>query len=312
MPLPPTRAVTGTYTNPVTGATATGTVTFAPIPSVWTDTDGEQVLTGGGTVDLVDGAFSQALVTTDADDVEPATGRYWRIEERINGRMHRVRVFALPLGAGTPLDITAIVAADPAATQYTPVEGPEGPQGDPGPTGATGAQGETGATGPQGPEGPPGEITEAELNAALALYALLNGATFTGAVVVSGADLSILGDGKGYRFRRGGGALDLEGTGSDLLLSVWSGTNFDGTQRSYDRYAADALAAQHAGKREFVAALYGGVVHTIDPDADTLGFHGATPVGQQAVTGSWSDGSAGASLAAALATLGLIDDQTTA
>lgn len=153
MPLPPTRAVTGTYTNPVTGATATGTVTFAPIPSVWTDTDGEQVLTGGGTVDLVDGAFSQALVTTDADDVEPATGRYWRIEERISGRMHRVRVFALPLGAGTPLDITAIVAADPAATQYTPVEGPEGPQGDPGPTGGNRSPGRNRRDRPARPRG---------------------------------------------------------------------------------------------------------------------------------------------------------------
>ena len=142
--------------------------------------------------------------------------------------------------------------------------------------------------------------------------ASLTGATFTGAVVVNGADLTVLGTDKGYRFRRGGGALDLEATGSDLLISNWSGTAFNGTQRSYDRYSSDALNVQHAGKREFVSALYGTTRHVIDGTENKTGWYGATPVGRQPVTGSWADGSAGASLAAALHTLGWIDDQTTA
>lgn len=41
------------------------------------------------------------------------------------------------------------------------------------------------------------------------------------------------------------------------------------------------------------------------------GFFGAEPVEKPVVTGSWADGSAARSLAAALAKLGLIDDQTT-
>lgn len=103
------------------------------------------------------------------------------------------------------------------------------------------------------------------LTAALDAKAALAGATFTGAVTVDGADLAVLGTGKGYRFRRGGGALDLEATGSDLLISNWSGGDFTGTQRSYARLSADALNTQWAGKFESVNALYGGAVHTLDP-----------------------------------------------
>lgn len=159
MPLPATRTVTGTYTNPVTGLPATGTVILSPMPSLWTDMDGEQILAGGDTITLEAGGFSQPLVTTDADDVEPATGRYWRLEERLDGVHHRTRVFALPLGDGSPIDVTDLVAADPGATGYTPIEGPAGPtgpQGPIGPAGPTGATGADGAQGPQGIQGPTG------------------------------------------------------------------------------------------------------------------------------------------------------------
>lgn len=148
--------------------------------------------------------------------------------------------------------------------------------------------------------------------------AIENGTAFLAALnvvgnaLVSGGDLTVKDNAKGYRFRRGGGALDLEATGADLIVSNWSGTGFNGTQRSYDRYSADALNVQHAGKREFVAALYGAAVHVIDPDNNRLGFHGKTPVSQQAITGSRADGTALTNLLAALDNLGIIDDQTTA
>ena len=100
--------------------------------------------------------------------------------------------------------------------------------------------------------------------AVLTAYALLSGAAFTGAVSVNNAALSILTAIKGYRFRTNGGSLDLEATGADLVLSNWSGVNFDGTQRSYDRYSADADNVQHAGKREWVDALYGATRHVIE------------------------------------------------
>lgn len=142
--------------------------------------------------------------------------------------------------------------------------------------------------------------------------AWLAGLNIDGSAQVANGDLTVKDNAKGYRFRRGGGALDLEATGADLIVSAWSGTGFNGTQRSYDRYSADALNVQHAGKREYVASLYGAVVHVIDPDGNRLGFHGQTPVTRQAVTGSRSDGTGLTSLLAALDMLGLIDDQTTA
>lgn len=119
------------------------------------------------------------------------------------------------------------------------------------------------------------------LTAALDAKAPLTGATFTGAVTVNGADLSVLGTGKGYRFRRGGGALDLEAAGADLLISNWSGGDFTGTQRSYARLSADALNTQWAGRFESVGALYGGAVHTLDPTtgvASVGGKNGLTAI----------------------------------
>ncbi len=141
--------------------------------------------------------------------------------------------------------------------------------------------------------------------------ATVDGITSSGPVTVSGANLTVSDPAKGYRFRVDGSGLDLEATGADLILSNWSGAAFDGTQRSYLRFAANALAAQWAGKVEFVSALYGAGVHTLDGTANTLGFHGATPVARQTVTGSRADGTALASLLTALAKLGLIVDAST-
>lgn len=85
----------------------------------------------------------------------------------------------------------------------------------------------------------------------------------TGATTITG-DLTLQGTGKAYRLRRSGSALDLDATGVDLLISNFSGTNFDGTQRSYLRLSADAQNIQVAGKTEFVDALYGTAKHTLD------------------------------------------------
>ncbi|MFF9287495.1 collagen-like triple helix repeat-containing protein [Streptomyces griseosporeus] len=95
--------------------------------------------------------------------------------------------------------------------------------------------------------------------------AWLAGLNIDGSAQVANGDLTVHDNTKGYRFRRGGSALDLEATGADLIVSNWSGTGFNGTQYAFDRYASDNLAAQHAGLREFVTELYGAVVHTIDP-----------------------------------------------
>lgn len=52
-------------------------------------------------------------------------------------------------------------------------------------------------------------------------------------------------------------------------------------------------------------------VSNVDGAANTLGFYGATPVAQQTVTGSRTDGTALASLLTVLANLGLIIDAST-
>lgn len=227
--------------------------------------------------------------------------------------------------------------------------GPKGDTGDTGPQGGTGPQGETGATGPQPPLGAAGAgaaialrsndptttnsrtptahasthagggtdpvaLTQAQiagLTAALAGLAPLAGAHFTGTVVVDDAAFSVLGTGKGYRFRPLGSRLDCEATGSDWMFSVFSGGNFDGTQRTYLRLEAGVQLAHAIGKWEFSATPDSGAVHTLDGEAGTAGFFGAAPVTQPTVTGSWADGTAGASLAAALDQLGLINDTTT-
>ena len=120
---------------------------------------------------------------------------------------------------------------------------------------------------------------------------------------VSGGDLTVHDTVKGYRFRRGGSALDLEATGADLLISNWSGTGFNGTQRPYLRLSADAQNIQVAGKVESVATLYGDAVHTLDPTTGvaSLGAKNGIPsvrlCGRLATsgaptTGAWTAGDA--------------------
>lgn len=131
----------------------------------------------------------------------------------------------------------------------------------------------------------------------------------TGATTITG-DLTLQGDGKAYRFRRSGSALDLDATGVDLLISNFSGDAFDGTQRSYFRLSADAQNVQVAGKVEFVESLYGATRHVLDGAANTIGFFGTAATTRQTVTGSDAE-TIVASLVDALAAYGLITDGTT-
>ena len=52
---------------------------------------------------------------------------------------------------------------------------------------------------------------------------------------------------KQYRFRVTGTDLDFDGSGAQLLLSVYSGADFTGTQRSYMRFGASSSAARALG-----------------------------------------------------------------
>lgn len=142
--------------------------------------------------------------------------------------------------------------------------------------------------------------------------AFLAGLNVDGDAQVANGNLTVTNFVKGYRFRTDGGALDLEGTGSDLVVSVWSGTGFNGTQHSYLRLSSDAQNVQIAGKTEFVNTLYGTVRHVLDGAANTVGFYGVGPVTRQTVTGNRADGTAATDLLSKLAATGIIADGTTA
>lgn len=342
MALPTERTVTGTYTNPVTGEPYDGTsgdnfVIFDPVPEVWTDQGGNQVLTGGGRYNLdVTGSFSEELVCTDADDVLPETGKLWRLRAHVGDEWLPPSYFELPVGDGTPIDITDIISVTIEGVTYVPVPGPEGPAGPAGAQGADGAsayevavangfvgteaawlaslEGPEGPTGPQGEQGPPGEVTEAELAATLLGYAQLAGATFTGLVTVNGANFVVqAGDAsKSYRFRQDGASLDFEGAGADLFLSVFENGDYTGDQIQYLRLENLAQLAHASGKWIWSDGPFGAAVHTLDGFANQLGFHGAAPVDQATITGERSTGEATANLLAALAARGDFIDTTTA
>jgi hypothetical protein len=345
MPLPPglsTVTVTGTYKHP-DGTALKGKVLFAPEPAVLTSAAHGTLLLG--TVEATpdaDGDISVTLLATDDPDVTP-TGWTYRVQERWYDAPGRSYPLALP-AAAPAVDLADVAPTAPAAGEYVVVTGPAGPAG---PAGADGSNADaeayadaaiathTAATDPHGDRawGDAKFATMAALNttngnlANLDVFvndcltrvaaieggtAFLAGLNTTGPARVIGADLSIEGTGKGYRFRRGGGGLDLEATGADLIVSNWSGTAFNGTQRSYLRFSADAQNTQIAGRVEYVDGLYGATRHVLDGAANTVAFFGATPVGRQTVTGSWADGTALANLLTALEALGLIDDNTTA
>lgn len=136
--------------------------------------------------------------------------------------------------------------------------------------------------------------------------------TFTGAVTVDDANFVVLGTNKGYRFRPNGARLDCEATGSDWIFSVFSGTNFDGTQRTYLRLESGVTLAHACGTWIFTDNADSGAVHTLDGTGNKLGFYGASSVAQQTVSGSRASGAAFASLLTKLALVGLIVDGSSA
>jgi hypothetical protein len=156
MPLPTERTVTGKYVNPVTGEPYDGTngqnyVIFEPVPDRWTDQTGNQILLGGGRVNLAaDGTFAEDVVCTDVDGVLPEDGRLWRLRQYIGGTWAEAQYIKVPMGEG-PLDISDLLSVDLCGVEYVPVPGPKGDpgqQGEPGPQGKPGLDGglDTGIT----------------------------------------------------------------------------------------------------------------------------------------------------------------------
>jgi hypothetical protein len=289
MPLPvATRNVHIEIVDPPTGTAAVGTVRFRLPYALHDATDDVTLAPADYTATLSSGEATIALPVNDEAGVTP-TG--WSYEVQVRTTYWSADGYIAVPSGGSTLEFADLF---PSATPTTVN------------TYATVGQLSSHEADTTSIHGIADTSALLTLAAANALYLALTGGTLTG-------DLVIQGSSKAYRFRRGGSALDLEATGVDLLVSNWSGTNFNGTQRSYDRYSADALNVQHAGKREFVDALYGSAVHTLDPTSGgRLGFYSTAPIAKPTVTGSRGGNAALASLLTALANLGLVTDSTTA
>ncbi|MFJ9645023.1 collagen-like protein [Streptomyces sp. NPDC101206] len=150
------RTVTGSCTDLITGTSGAGSVILRAMPRRWTsEADGELYAAPDHELTLVGGDWSASLVPTDAAGIEPATGRYYQLEERIDGVPVRLRTFELPTGGGSPVNILDLVVDDPGLPGY--VRGATGATGPAGPAGATGPEG---PAGPQGAQGPAGQAAQ--------------------------------------------------------------------------------------------------------------------------------------------------------
>ncbi|MFI2437415.1 hypothetical protein [Streptomyces sp. NPDC018693] len=264
-----TVTISGRILQPQGTAWSGAYLTFAA-PTIVT-TSGTRVLGGTTRVDLSStGIFSVELLATDATGIDP-TGWTYEVKAYLSGvQATWTRYLSLPK-ASPAVDFGDIVVADPVSGSFSTLVSLEGVT--PADIGATaGPASSTDNTVPRF-DGTTGKV----LQTSTVVIADDGSVTILGAVVINGADLSVLGTGKGYRFRRGGDALDVEATGVDLLISNWSDDAFGGnggTQRSYFRLSADAQNIQAAGKIESVAALYGAAVHTLDPTTGVASLGG--------------------------------------
>jgi hypothetical protein len=154
--MPTRRIVTGSVANLFTGADGTGAYVLRSLPRRWTDEAGGQLLIGADeTLTLTAGDWTASLVPTDAPGIEPAAGRYYQIEEHLDGLPVRSLTFEVPTGDGSPIDILTLIVSDPGLPGY--VRGAAGPPGPPGAKGDPGDTGPKGDAGPQGLQGVPGQ-----------------------------------------------------------------------------------------------------------------------------------------------------------
>jgi hypothetical protein len=124
----------------------------------------------------------------------------------------------------------------------------------------------------------------AGLVAALAALLAKAGGTMTGDLVINGANLTVQrGDNTGaYRFRVTGGGLDLEVGGLDVIVSIWSGADFTGTQ-------VNLLRLESAGPHLIGKAVVGtspyDEVHSLDAATGVAGLGGKNSLSQVRLCG---------------------------
>ncbi|MFC8171196.1 hypothetical protein [Streptomyces sp. NPDC057325] len=235
-------------------------------------------------------------------------------------------------------------SAGPAGADGT--QGPQGVQGDDGPAGPTGPQGPTGATGatgPQGPAGPQPPLGAAGAGTDIALrstdptttnartptaHAASHASAGSDPVTVATSQVTGLTTALAALVPLAGGtmtgalAINIL-TGGASSAAIGGGINSE----TFDRWRIRAdgtvewgpggstardTTLRRSGVNELTASGSLVVTSALRHLGTTAGFYGAAAVAKPSVTGSRGGNVALASLLSALATLGLITDNTTA
>lgn len=87
---------------------------------------------------------------------------------------------------------------------------------------------------------------------------------------------------KSYSFRTTGSSLDFDAAGADLVLSVWSGSNNTGFQRTYAVFESSNDQLQLLRKVQFRSSPWGAVNAEIDGSTGNANFRGDITVDDNA------------------------------
>jgi hypothetical protein len=313
----------GTYPHP-DGTPMRGTVSVTPRPGKIVAASSGVTVQGPVVRDLdATGSFTMTVVATDSDGINP-TGFTYDVTLSFVDAPGDAFPISLPKAAPT-VSLNAITpAASPSSGTYLIVTGPAGPAG---PTGAPGPQPALGAAGAGSTialkSDDPSTSDARTPTAHAASHAAGNSDPLTPAAI--GAETPA---GATSKIATHASATDPHNDrswASGQFYPLTSGSNLD----TYVNDLLNRIAAVEGGTA-FLAGLNvtglsriintvlqiegasGAVRHTLDGGNNKLGFHGATAVTRQTVSGSRADGTAAASLLSALATLGLVTDSSTA
>jgi hypothetical protein len=309
-----------------------GRLTLRPEVDAISSADHGLIVMGEARAEWVNGLLTLTVLACDATGINP-TGWTYRVTEAPYDAPGRSYPVLLTAGMGTVELADLAPVSQPSTGEYLAVPGPAGPAGPTGATGATGPKGDTGDTGPAGPTGATGATGATGPAGATGPTGPAGpqpplGAAGAGPTIALKSD-----DPTTVNSRTPTAHATSHATGgSDPVTPAAIGaatatdlTSLSGTVTVLNGFLDDIfnrLAAIEQGTA-FLAGVNsvgpvnitggdGSVRHLLNGANGTAGFYGATAVTKPVVSGSHGDGTAYASLLAALAALGLVTDNTTA